>query len=317
MTHKIEHSFIIPENLAGLRLDQALAQLLPTYSRTQIKNWIDDGLVLVNDATVKGKVKVLGGESVSINATKKAMPAWEAEPIPLNIIYEDDAILIINKPAGLVVHPGAGNASSTLLNALLHHAPQLKDLPRAGILHRLDKDTTGLLAIAKTEYALKKLSSQLKKRLFLREYQTVVHGTFISGGKVDQPIDRHPRDRKRMSVQDTGKPSVTHYRLMEKYAAHTRLRIKLETGRTHQIRVHMNYIHHPVVGDPAYGGRIALTKSATPELAEALKRFKRQALHAYSLGFTHPVSGEWVQFECELPEDMQQLIQALKTTLAS
>lgn len=311
MKDKIQH-IIIPEEHANERLDQVLAKLMPAYSRTQIKEWIDSGAVLVNDTPSKGKYKVKGGESVKVEINIKQQPAWQAQKIPLTIVYEDEALIIINKPVGLVVHPGAGNTESTLLNALLHHAPQLQELPRAGILHRLDKDTSGLLLIAKTAAALKNLSAQLKKREISREYQAIVYGKMISGGTVDAPINRHPLQRKRMAVVETGKYAVTHYRVAEKYRAHTRLKLQLETGRTHQIRVHMNHIHHPIVGDSTYGGRVQLSKGMSEELIQALRRFKRQALHAYALGFTHPETDEWVQFEIDLPDDMQKLMKLLR-----
>ncbi len=311
-TNKNNQIVTIPEELTNERLDQALAKLLPEYSRTQIKLWIDSDQVLVNGCSVKAKTRVKSGDSVSVHATIKPQPEWKAENIPLNVAYEDDAVLIINKPAGLVVHPGAGNPESTLLNALLHHSPGLKDLPRAGILHRLDKETTGLLIIAKTAEALKHLSYQLKKRTLVREYQAVVYGEFISGGKVDAPIDRHPMQRKRMAVVDTGKTAVTHYRVMEKYRSLTRLKVKLETGRTHQIRVHMSHIRHPIAGDVLYGGRVQLAKGMSEELILCLRKFKRQALHAFSVGFTHPVSEEWITVEAELPDDMQTLIAVLR-----
>lgn len=308
-THQI---VVIPEELADLRLDAALARLLPDYSRTQLKEWIESGQITLNGATTKAKTKVNTGDTVSVTATPKPAPDWHAEEIPLQVIYEDEAVLVINKPVGLVVHPGAGNPNSTLLNALLHHAPELKHLPRAGILHRLDKNTSGLLIIAKTAPALKNLSSQLKKRTLSREYQAVVYGGFISGGKIDAPIDRHPLQRKRMAVVDNGKPAITHYRIMEKYRGTTRLKVKLETGRTHQIRVHMAHIRHPLVGDPIYGGRMQRIKGMSEAMREVLRQFKRQALHAYMVGFTHPVTDEWVELTAELPDDLVKLIDALR-----
>jgi len=303
---------IIPDNQAGERLDQSLATLLPDYSRTQIKEWIDNGLVLLNGKPAKAKVKVKGGEEISLQPVIKAQPDWEAQDIPLNIMYEDDSLVVINKPAGLVVHPGTGNASRTLLNALLHHAPELKNLPRAGILHRLDKDTTGLLVVAKTAAALKSLTHQLKKRSMIREYQAVVNGSMISGGEVDAAIERHPLQRKKMAVSETGKPAITHYRIAEKFRGHTHLKLKLETGRTHQIRVHMAYIRHPLVGDSTYGGRVQLAKNMTEDAIQALRGFKRQALHAFALGFRHPETGKDVYFEIELPDEMKELISALR-----
>ena len=308
----INIKLIIPDDHAYERLDHALAKLLPDYSRTQIKEWIDEGSILVDGHTQKGKFKVKSGEEIRIEANRKPQPQWEAQAIPLPILYEDEAILIINKPAGLVVHPGAGNANQTLLNALLHHDPALQNLPRAGILHRIDKNTSGLLVVAKTPAALKHLSHQLKQHHLQREYQAIVYGSMISGGRVDAPISRHPLQRKRMAVVETGKHAITHYRITEKYRGLTRLALQLETGRTHQIRVHMLHIRHPIVGDPIYGGRVQLVKGMSPELIQALRSFKRQALHAFALGFIHPETEEPVRFEAELPEDMQLLIDALK-----
>jgi len=309
---KNHRSLIIPDIHACERLDVALAKLMPEYSRTQIKEWIETGCILLNDKPIKGKIKVRGGETVSVNAVLKVQPQWEAQPIPLKIEYEDDALIIINKPAGLVVHPGAGNASRTLLNALLHHAPSLQSLPRAGIIHRLDKDTSGLLVVAKTPAAFKDITLQLKKRSLLREYQAIVYGAMISGGCVDAPLDRHPLKRKQRAVVYTGKPALTHYRVAEKFRAHTRLKLRLETGRTHQIRVHMTHIRHPIVGDAIYGGRLLLSKGMTAELREALKTFKRQALHAFALGLTHPETHELMRWEIDLPDDMKELITILR-----
>jgi len=305
-------SLIIPILPISERLDQVLAKLLPDYSRTQIQAWIEAGDILVNGKVVKAKTKVQGGETVEIDAIIKPQPTWAAQAIKLNIVYEDEALLVINKPAGLVVHPGAGNQDSTLLNALLHHAEELKNLPRAGILHRLDKDSSGLLVIAKTAAALKDLSLQLKKRAILREYQTIVYGRLISGGTIDAPIDRHPIQRKRMAIVETGKKAITHYRVAEKYRAHTLLKVRLETGRTHQIRVHMMYMRHPIIGDSTYGGRVQLTKQMQPELIQAMRQLKRQALHAVAIGFVHPVTQKEMYWESELPQDMQQLIQLLR-----
>ena len=305
-------TFILPITPCDERLDQALAKLMPEYSRTQVKEWIESGKVLLNNQVVKAKTKVRGGESVSVEVTPKAQPEWKAEAIALTIVHEDDDLIIINKPVGLVVHPGAGNQDSTLLNALLHHCPQLKNLPRAGILHRLDKDTSGLLVIAKTPLALKSLSHQLRKRTLLREYQAVVYGTLISGGTVDAPIERHALQRKRMAVTETGKTAITHFRIAEKFRAHTRLKVRLETGRTHQIRVHMAHIRHPIVGDKTYGGRVQLTKGMSPELVEKMRHFKRQALHAYAIGFTHPTTHEAMRWEIELPEDIHELLVLLR-----
>lgn len=302
----------IPIEYAHQRLDIALSQLLPDFSRTQIKIWIEDGLVRINNRPVKAKTKLKGGETLSVSIALKPQPIWQAQDIPLTIIYEDEEFMIINKPPGLVVHPGAGNKDMTLLNALLHHAPQLKLLPRAGIIHRLDKNTSGLLVIAKTPRALNHISHQLKKRQLVREYQAIVYGKMISGGSVNASIGRHPLERKRMAVVDTGKTAITHYRILAKYPAHTHLTLRLETGRTHQIRVHMAHIRHPIVGDHNYGGRVKLSKGMSTELIQTLRQFKRQALHAYALELTHPSTGKPMRFEAELPNDMLQLIEALK-----
>lgn len=312
MLDKINRTFIVPTSLANERLDQALTKLMPDYSRTQIQEWLENGHILVNGNLIKAKTRIKGGENILVSAPITAPTPWAPEEIPLSIVFEDDSLMVINKPVGMVVHPGAGNSKHTLLNALLHHDPTLQLLPRAGILHRLDKDTSGLLVIAKTNQALKSLSHQLKKRTILREYQAIVNGDMISGGEISAPIGRHHKDRKRMTVTEAGKKAVTHYRIMEKYRAHTRLCVRLETGRTHQIRVHMAYIHHPIVGDPTYG-RVQLQKNMSAELIQFLRQFKRQALHAATLQFTHPVTGELCRFEAKIPDDMQQLIQILKS----
>ncbi len=294
------------------RLDQVLASLLPDYSRSQIKAWIDDGFVLVNDQPASGKMKLRGGEIVTVVPQLRELIQSVAQDIPLNIVHEDSALLIINKPIGLVVHPGAGNPDNTLMNALLHHAPELRALPRAGILHRIDKNTSGLLVIAKSESALTHLGEQLKERTLGREYQAIVYGNMISGGTVDAPIDRHPIDRKRMHVSETGKMAITHYRVAERFPFHTLLNIKLETGRTHQIRVHLSHIHYPLVGDVAYGGRVQLKKGMGNELITALREFKRQALHAFALNLIHPETGETMRFEAPLPADMLSLLDVLR-----
>jgi 23S rRNA pseudouridine1911/1915/1917 synthase len=304
-------SLTIPPNLANQRLDQALAQLCPEYSRTLLQTWIKNGNILINQHPAKAKEKIKGGEQVTIQVELPPISNWLAENIPLKIVYEDNDVLVVYKPIGLIVHPGAGNNSHTLLNALLYHAPNLQYLPRAGILHRLDKNTSGLLLVAKTMEALKNLSLQLKKRMLLREYQALVHGIMISGGLVNAPIGRHSLQRQRMAVTESGKEAITHYRVLEKFRHHTLLKLRLETGRTHQIRVHMAYIHHPIVGDPTYG-RLQLSKGMHVELIEALRHFKHQALHAATLGFIHPVTHNYLEFNTELPADMQQLITLLK-----
>ena len=311
-SNKNNLTITIPEELADERLDVALTKLLPDYSRSQIKLWIDEGLVTQDGHPIKAKTRARAGDEIQLTPVIKPQPEWIAQKIPLAIVYEDEAVLVINKPPGLVVHPGAGNAHSTLLNAILHHLPELNQLPRAGILHRLDKDTSGLLIIAKTATALRHLSLQLKERTLSREYQTIVYGELISGGTVNAAIDRHPMQRKRMAVVETGKTAITHYRIMEKYRSLTRLKVKLETGRTHQIRVHMSHIRHPIAGDTVYGGRVQLAKGMSEELILALRGFRRQALHAFAVGFTHPVTEEWLSLEAPLPDDMQALIEVLR-----
>ncbi|HSW93533.1 MAG TPA: 23S rRNA pseudouridine(1911/1915/1917) synthase RluD [Gammaproteobacteria bacterium] len=312
MTEKIHLHLIIPNEMGGNRLDQVIAKLLPDYSRTQIQAWIKKARITVNDKPCKPRDTVMGGENIMIDAERKTQPAFQAQPIDLNIVYEDDALLVINKPVGMVVHPAAGNPDSTLLNALLHHVPALKELPRAGIMHRLDKDTSGLLVIAKTWASLTHLTAQMKSRTIHRIYQAIVCGLLTSGGKVDEPIGRHPVQRKRMTVIETGKPSVTHFRVIERYRNHTRIRVQLETGRTHQIRVHMAHIRYPLLGDPVYGGRLQLPRGASPALVDILRRFKRQALHASELGLIHPVTEKEMHWQAPLPDDLQELIRILK-----
>ncbi|MFP3874760.1 MAG: 23S rRNA pseudouridine(1911/1915/1917) synthase RluD [Thiohalophilus sp.] len=305
----------VPDSLAGQRLDQALAQLFSQYSRSRLQQWLKQGCVRVDGRQLRGRDKVVGGEQVEIEALHEAQGEWQAEPIALDIVFEDEALIVLNKPAGLVVHPAAGNPEGTMLNALLHHDPDLARVPRAGIVHRLDKQTSGLLVVARTLAAQKQLVEQLQARRFLREYQAVVNGVLTGGGKVDAPIARHPTQRKRMAVVQNGKPAITHYRVEQRFRAHTWLRVTLETGRTHQIRVHMAHIHHPLVGDPTYGGRLRLPKGASAALIETLRGFRRQALHASKLGLQHPLSGEMLQWEQPLPADMAQLIDLLQQDL--
>ncbi len=295
-----------------MRFDRLLAQLFPELSRSQLQKWIKSGLARVDGNEMRPRDQVSGGESISIDVPPAVEADWEAQPMALDIVYEDDEILVLNKPVGLVVHPGAGNPDSTLLNALLSHAPQLRTLPRAGIVHRLDKDTSGLMVVAKTERARLHLIEQLSTHELRREYKTVVMGVMISGGTVDAPIGRHHRDRKRMAIVERGKPAVSHYRVEVRYRAHTLVKVKLETGRTHQIRVHMAHIHFPVVGDSVYGGRLKLPKDCGQLLTDRLRGFRRQALHAGRLGLKHPVSGEHMEWHSEVPSDMAQLIAALE-----
>lgn len=312
MSEIIQHKDTVPDACLGKRLDQTLAIMFPDYSRSRLKDWILAGCVMVNGEVLpRAREKMYGGESIAINAEVEAELRFEAQNIALDIVYEDDDILVINKPAGLVVHPGAGNPDGTVLNALLHHFPAIGVVPRAGIVHRLDKDTTGLMVVAKTIAAQTNLVDALQLREITREYEAVANGLMTAGGLVDEPIGRHATKRTHMAVTFSGRPSVTHYRVMEKYRLHTRLRLRLETGRTHQIRVHMAHITHPLVGDPTYGGRPRPPKNATPELLTKLRSFKRQALHAAMLSLYHPITGELMTWHADLPDDFVELIELL------
>ncbi len=315
-TQQIEHrEFEIPMEAFGQRLDQTVTQLLPEFSRSRLQQWIKKGKILLNGEICKSKTKVSGGEILQVTIEQEQQGEWQAEKIPLEIVYEDDSILVINKPIGLVVHPAAGNHNGTLLNALLYHCPDLINVPRAGIVHRLDKDTSGLLVVAKTLQAQTHLVNQLQDRAFEREYETIVQGEMISGGTVDEAIGRHPVHRVRMAVMknpNAGKEAITHYRIKERYRGYTCLQVKLETGRTHQIRVHLSFINFPVVGDPVYGGRLRLPPDCDASLKQFLNHFKRQALHARRLGLAHPENGEWIEWEVDVPEDMQELKRLLK-----
>jgi 23S rRNA pseudouridine1911/1915/1917 synthase len=297
--------------MAGERLDRVAASLFPDFSRSLLQQWIREGTLMVAGHTAKPKDRVLGGEALSLNARQQAQGDWQPQAMALEIVAEDEDLLVVNKPPGLVVHPGAGNPDGTLLNALLHHAPHLETLPRAGIVHRLDKDTSGLMVVAKTARAYKSLVAQLQARTVSREYQAVVQGVMVGGGTVEAAIGRHPRVRTRMAVVGGGKPAVSHYRVMARFAAHTHVRVNLETGRTHQIRVHMAYIGHPLVGDSVYGGRLKLPAGASDALVAALRGFRRQALHAAALRLEHPASGESRQWHAPLPEDLVSLLEAL------
>ncbi len=305
----------IPPEMAGYRLDKALAELFPSYSRSRLQQWIRDGYVLVNTVPWRAKDKVKGFESVQVSVQDKEEVPWKAQVLPLSLLsllYEDKDILVVNKPAGLVVHPGAGNQDNTLVNALLYHAPELALLPRAGIIHRLDKDTSGVLVVARNLAAHTHLVTQLQARAFMRKYQAIVTGVLVAGGTVDAPIGRHPKQRIRMAVVENGKPAITHYRVIQRYRAHTHIRVQLETGRTHQIRVHLAYKHYPVLGDPVYGGRLQIPSASSDTFKKTLRTFQRQALHAAELGIIHPNSGEWVQWAAPLPDDMQMLLAALE-----
>jgi 23S rRNA pseudouridine1911/1915/1917 synthase len=302
----------LPLQAAGRRLDQALADALPEYSRTRIKRWIDGGQLRVDGRVPRPRDIVAGGEKVALDAPDEDAVAPVAQHIALAIAWEDADVIVVDKPAGLVVHPGAGNPDQTLQNALLAHDPTLAKLPRAGIVHRLDKDTTGLLIVARNEAARLTLAEALAARDIHREYQAVCVGVMTSGGKVDAPIDRHPVDRLRMTVRSSGRDAVTHYRVIDRFRRHTWVRVTLETGRTHQIRLHLSHAGYPLVGDPVYGRRLAIPRGATPALAEALRGFRRQALHAAKLGFTHPRDGRSIEVEAKLPADFLALVAALK-----
>ncbi|MBC6414585.1 MAG: 23S rRNA pseudouridine(1911/1915/1917) synthase RluD [Chromatiales bacterium] len=298
----------LSENYAGLRLDKALAELFTDYSRSFLQHCLVDGLIRVNGNTAEADTKVTGGEQVTFMLPQAEPSTAVGEALPLNIVYEDAHLIIVNKPANIVVHPAAGHRCGTLLNALLHHCPSLETLPRGGIVHRLDKDTSGLLVIAKTRASHFNLVSQLQHKEIERHYIALARGQFISSGKIDAPIGRHPTDRKRMAVrQSDGKTAITHYRIAHQYTTHTRLDITLETGRTHQIRVHLSHIHHPLFGDPLYGGRHYRIKGWQPSQLDRLSTFNRQALHAARLLLKHPHSGALCSYHAELPDDMQRL----------
>lgn len=307
----LKESLLIPTEYAGQRLDQVLAQCWPDYSRSRIQEWIKSEAILLNGEAARPRVTVLGGESVELRAEVEEAVAAEPQNIPLDIIYEDDAIIVLNKSPDIVVHPAVGNRDGTLVNALLFHDPDLISLPRAGVVHRLDKQTSGVMVVARTLAAHKKLVENLAAREIRREYDTVVLGHIVSGGTVDAPIGRHPRDRQRQAVTTTGKHAVTHYRVLQQYGEQTWLRVQLETGRTHQIRVHMAHIRHPVIGDPVYGGRPRIPPHASTALVDTLRHFERQALHARYLTLAHPVTGDVMRFEAPMPEDMRELIAQL------
>ena len=303
---------VVPDTSAGRRFDAVLAELFPEYSRSKLTEWIKSGDVLLDGVTVRGRDPVRGGEVATLNAVLETQTHAEPEDIPLDVLFEDEHLLVINKPVGLVVHPGAGNSSGTLVNALLFRDPSVAALPRAGIVHRLDKDTSGVMVIARTIQAQTALVEQLSQRQVHRQYLAVVVGALVAGGTADAPIDRHPRDRLKMGVREDGKEAITHYRLRERFRAHTALECRLETGRTHQIRVHMAHLRHAIVGDQLYGGALKLPKGASDELVAALRGFKRQALHAETLEFVHPITGEPVRNSAPAPADMLQLLKALR-----
>ncbi len=305
----------IPEEYAGQRLDQALARMFPQYSRSRLKSWLLAGAITVDGVSPRPRDPVLGGESVTLNAEPAVAVAAAPEPIALDIVHEDEALMVINKPVGLVVHPGAGNPSGTLMNGLLNHAAELEQIPRAGIVHRLDKDTSGLLLIAKTLESHTALVRLLGDREISRNYLAVCNGVLTGGGTIDEPVGRHPVDRKRMSIRPEGKPAVTHYTVIERFAAHTYISVVLETGRTHQIRVHFAHRRHALVGDQVYGGRLALPAGASEEVIAMLRSFRRQALHATKLEFIHPMSGKEMRLEVEPPADFESVLNVLREDL--
>ena len=305
----------IPEIYAGKRLDIAVAKLFKEYSRERLKSWILSGECLINGEKRQPKEKVLGGESIELQASIITATIWQPEKIALDVVYEDDDIIVVNKPINCVVHPGNGNSSKTLVNALLYYAPELKLIPRAGIVHRLDKDTSGLMVVARTLTAHNSLINQLQKKTVNRSYEAVIWGVITAGGTIDAPIARHPRDRIKMALVESGKPAVTHYRVLTRFRGHTHIKLQLETGRTHQIRVHMASIKHYIIGDQTYGGRLRLPKNASPALVDTLRDFPRQALHSKILGLIHPVTHEAMQWEVPLPADLQQLLTCLQEDL--
>lgn len=312
MSEHVSLAANVPDSLVGKRLDQVIAEMFPDFSRMRLKEWILADCVSVDGKVVsKPRVKMIGGEEINIEAEIEEVVAYAPEEISLDIVYEDDDILVINKPTGLVVHPGAGNSEGTLLNGLLHYYPPIAQVARAGIVHRLDKDTTGLMVVAKTVEAQTHLVASLQAREITREYEAICTGTMTGGGMVDQPIGRHPTKRTHMAVNPAGKDAVTHYRVAEKYRNHTRLRLRLESGRTHQIRVHMAHLKHPLVGDPVYGGRAKPPKKCEAQLLQMLRGFGRQALHAAMLSLAHPITGEIMEWHAPVPDDMTQLAEML------
>jgi 23S rRNA pseudouridine1911/1915/1917 synthase len=312
MSETIKQQAQVGEHHDGMRLDQVAAELFPDFSRSRLQAWIRSGALLVDGVPRRPRDKMLSGASLLLEAELEAEVSWEGEPIALDVVDEDADIIVIDKPAGLVVHPAAGHSAGTLVNALLHAYPELSLLPRAGIVHRLDKETSGLLVVARSLRAHHQLVAQLQARTMKREYAAVCIGAMTGGGSVDAPIGRHPKSRKKMAVVVDGKPAVTHYRVEERFGHHTLVAVRLETGRTHQIRVHMASIHHPLVGDSQYGGRPRLPPGACDEMVSMLRSFSRQALHARRLGLEHPADGSQRQWEVPLPQDMVSLLDCLR-----
>lgn len=308
----IHLSALVPDDLSGKRLDQVAAMLFEDFSRSRLQSWILSGELLVDGQSMAGKEKLIGGETLTLSARLEPDQALTPQAMPLDVVHEDEALLVINKPAGLVVHPAPGHRDGTLINALVHHVPSLAELPRAGLIHRIDKDTTGLLVIAKTLESHTDLVAQLQSRTMRREYEAIVQGVMTGGGRVDAPLGRHPTQRTRRAVVTSGKEAVTHYRVVERFRAHTHIRLALETGRTHQIRVHMMHIGYPLLGDQEYGGRLRLPKASSPAFIQALQGFGRQALHAQRLELIHPVTADIMAWEAPLPEDFRSMLKTLK-----
>jgi 23S rRNA pseudouridine1911/1915/1917 synthase len=303
---------IIPMRLDGQRIDSVLSELLPFYSRSKISSWIKSGYALIEKEIFKPKDKAIGGKTINLNIVEQVNSQWAAEKIPLNIVYEDEHIIVVNKPSGLVTHPGSGNWNGTLANALLSHDNNLSKLDRAGLVHRLDKNTSGLMIVARNLKSQKKLVEQLQSHLVMREYSALVYGNMISGGTINEPIGRDSRDRIKQTILKSGKKAITHYRVIDRFKNHTHVKAILETGRTHQIRVHLSHIGHPLIGDPQYGGRVRFPKKANQYLKEALQGLHRHALHSRKLSLIHPSSGELMIWKEDLPEDMGFLLNILK-----
>lgn len=316
MASQISLQAEVTDELSGNRLDQIAAKLFPEYSRARLQSWIKEGALLVNDRQLRPRDRLETGDCLVVSAQLESTESWVAEAMPLDIVFEDEQILVLNKATDVVVHPAAGHQQGTLLNGILHHNPMQKELPRAGIVHRLDKDTTGLMVVAKTLTAHADLVNQLQQRSVSREYEAVVQGVLTGGGTVERELGRHPVNRKKRAIVEMGQEAVTHYRVIERFRGHTHVQVNLETGRTHQIRVHMAHLNHALIGDPLYGGRFQQPAACSKELSDCLKAFKRQALHARRLELDHPASGERMSWRAETPADMAALLEQLRRDMA-